>query len=97
MSTDKQDKVDDKKGGDDRTLTLKIGTPKGAFTADFAKTAKVTDVIEAAIKSKGLGGEPGDFEVFHGDQPLVPVARTLVSFGLKDGDELLVTAQGDGV
>ena len=87
----------DKPDKGDKTLTLKIGTPKGAFTAEFKKTATVLDVIKAAIQEKGLGGEPGDFEVFHGDNPLVPVERPLVSFGLNDGDELLVTAQGEGV
>ena len=87
----------DKGSKGDKTLTLNIGTPRGTFTAAFEKTAKVVDVIEAAIETKKLGGEPGDFEVFHGDQKLEPINRTLVSFGLNDGDQLLVTAQGEGV
>ena len=96
MSHEKEHNQGGKKGND-RTLSLKVGTPKGAFTAEFEKNAKVLDVIAAAIEVKELGGDPSDFEVYHGDQKLEPVTRTLISFGLKDGDELLVTAQGDGV
>lgn len=81
----------------DQALTLKIATPKGSFTATFDKNAKVSDVIEAAIDKKGLTGSASDFEVFHGEQELTPVNRPLVSFGLKDGNELLVTAAGEGV
>lgn len=85
-------KVDDK-----HSLTLRISTPKGPFTADFAKTAKVDDVIQAAITTKDLDGGADAFEVFHGDDPLTPTSRPLVSFGLKDGDKLLITATGSGV
>jgi hypothetical protein len=91
-------KDDDKnKGGHDHTLTLTIGTPKGPFTADFDKSAKVSDVIAAAIMRMNLSSAPEDFEVFHGDDEMKPVTRTLVSFGLKDGDKLLLAAQGEGV
>jgi hypothetical protein len=85
------------KDTDKQTLTLTIGTPKGTFTADFQKTAKVSDVIAAAIEKKGLAGSPSEFEVFFDETPLTPVDRTLVSFHLKDGDTLLVAAQGQGV
>lgn len=85
------------KNDDKNTLTLRVSTPKGPFTADFAKTAKVDDVIDAAIKTKGLDGSADAFEVFHGDDPLTPTSRPLVSFGLKDGDKLLLTATGSGV
>jgi len=90
-------KDDDKGHGRDDRLTLTIGTPKGPFTANFDKAAKVSDVIEAAIKRMKLSGAPEDFEVFHGEQELKPVTRTLVSFGLADGDKLLLAAQGEGV
>ena len=86
-----------KGGGSDNELTLTVATPKGAFTADFDKNAKVSDVIEAAINQLKLSGAPGDFELFNGDDALVPVSRTLVSFHLKDGDKLLLAAQGEGV
>ena len=81
----------------DKSVTLTIGTPNGSFTAEFPKTAKVSDVIEAAIATKGLSGNPESFEVFHGSTQLAPVTRTLVSFGLKDGDKLLLAAIGAGV
>ena len=93
MSKDDKDKAP----GHDNTLTLTVGTPKGPFTAEFHKTAKVSDVIAAAIERMKLSGAPEDFEVFHGDKELKPVTRTLVSFGLKDGDKLLLAAQGEGV
>ena len=87
----------EEKGGNDDELTLTVGTPKGPFTADFDKNAKVSTVIEAAIERMNLSGPPEDFEVFHGEVELKPVTRTLVSFGLQDGDKLLIAAQGEGV
>lgn len=81
----------------DDKLTLTIGTPKGPFTAEFDKTAKVSDVIDAAITRMKLSGAPEDFEVFHGEVELKPITRTLNSFGLADGDKLLLAAQGEGV
>ena len=87
----------DKGGGRSNELTLTVATPKGAFTADFDKNAKISDVIEVAIKQMKLSGAPGDFELFKGDEALVPVTRTLVSFHLTDGDKLLLAAQGEGV
>jgi hypothetical protein len=80
----------------DNEITLSISTSNGAFTATFAKTAKVADVIEAAIVAKNLD-RSDKFEVFKGEQALEPVERTLVSFHLQDGDELLVSATGSGV
>lgn len=78
-------------------LTLTIGTPKGSFTAVFRITAKVQDVIEIAIKKMGLEGAVDAFEVFHGEEPLTPITRTLESFHLKNGDKLLIAATGSGV
>lgn len=77
-----------KGGGHDDHVTLTVATPKGAFTADFDKNAKVFDVIEAAIKREKLTGTPSDFELFKGEESLTPTDRTLVSFHLKDGDQL---------
>ncbi len=86
-----------KGGGRDDDITLTIATPKGAFTADFDKNAKVSYVIEFAIEKKKLSGAPGDFELFKGEESLAPPTRTLVSFHLKDGDKLVLAAQGEGV
>lgn len=85
------------KQDDKKNLTLRVSTPKGSFTAEFAKTATVDDVIQAAITAKGLDGGADAFEVFHGDTPMAPSNRPLVSFGLADGDKLLITATGSGV
>jgi hypothetical protein len=84
------------KDDDKQLLTLKVGTPKGSFTADFPKTEHISGIITAAISTKQLGGAPGDFEVWKGETAL-DLNRTLVSYHLADGDTLLVTAQGSGV
>lgn len=77
-------------------ITLNIATPAGLFTETFAKTTKVEDVINAAIAAKKLDpGEPFEFS-FNGE-PLAPVDRPLVSFGLEDGANLDLVATGSGV
>ena len=77
-------------------VTVEVGTPKGLFTGTFPKTAKVADVIAAAVDSLGL--ERGDtLELVQNGQPLQPVERTLVSFGLAGTVQLELVATGDGV
>lgn len=77
-------------------VTLEVGTPKGLFTGIFAKTAKIADVIAAAVDSLGLDG--GDtLELIYNGQPLQPVQRTLVSFGLSGTVQLELVATGSGV
>ena len=62
-------------------VTVEVGTPKGLFTGTFPKTAKIADVIDAAVNSLGL--DRGDtLELVHNGQSLTPIERTLVSFGL---------------
>lgn len=82
---------------DKQTLSVTVSSSKGAFKADFQKTATVADVIAAAITTQGLGGSADSFEVFLGDDALTPTTRPLVSFHVKDGDVLLVAPQGEGV
>src|SRR5207244_3529827 len=84
----RRNNMQDKK--DKHEITLTIGTPKGSFTAAFPKTSKVRDVIETAIKEMQLQGGVDTFELFQGDTLLAPIERPLVSFGLKDGDTLLL-------
>lgn len=81
----------------DKNLTLTVGTTNGSFTAEFPKTATVADVVAAAIKEKGLQGGADAFELFKGSEHLQPINRPLVSFGLADGDKLLLAATGSGV
>lgn len=77
-------------------VTVEVGTPKGLFTGTFPKTAKIEDVIAAAVNSLGL--ERGDtLELFHDGQPLKPAQRPLVSFGLAGTVQLELVATGDGV
>lgn len=77
-------------------VTVKVGTPKGLFTGIFAKTAKIAEVIAAAVSSLGLDG--GDLlELIHNGEILHPVQRTLVSFGLAGTVQLELVATGDGV
>ncbi len=77
-------------------ITLEIGTPKGLFTATFPKTAKVAEVIDAAVDAMGLDG--GDsLELVYNGEVLKPVQRTLVSFGLEGTVQLELVATGSGV
>lgn len=77
-------------------VTLQIGTPKGLFSGTFPKTAKVEDVIEAAVEAKGIdGGEA--LELVYNGEVLQPVQRTLVSFGLAGTVLLELVATGSGV
>jgi len=77
-------------------VTLEVGTPKGLFTGTFPKTAKVEDVIAAAVEAKGIdSGE--SLELVYNGQVLQPVQRTLVSFGLSGTVKLELVATGSGV
>lgn len=77
-------------------VTLEIGTPKGQFTGTFPKTAKVEDVIAAAVEAKGIdSGE--SLELVHNGEVLQPVQRPLVSFGLSGTVMLELVATGSGV
>lgn len=77
-------------------VTVEVGTPKGLFTGTFPKTAKIEDVIAAAVDSLGL--DRGDtLELVHDGQTLTPVERTLVSFGLAGTVQLELVATGSGV
>ena len=77
-------------------VTVEVGTPKGLFTGTFPKTAKIADVIDAAVNSLGL--DRGDtLELVHNGQSLTPAERTLVSFGLAGTVPLELVATGSGV
>jgi hypothetical protein len=81
---------------DHRTVTLEIATPKGVYSAEFDKTAKVQEVIAAVTTAQGL--ESGDLlELVHNGQVLQPIERPLVSFGLEGTVQLELVATGSGV
>lgn len=77
-------------------ITLEIATPSGIFTGNFAKTAKVKEVITAVIQQQGLPS--GDsFELVYNGSVLTPDERPLVSFGISGAAELELVATGSGV
>lgn len=80
----------------DKDLTLNILTPDGLFTETFDKTAKVQEVIDAVIK-KFKYASNGRYELHLEDGTVLDPHRTLVSYHLKDGDELVFTDLGIGV
>lgn len=85
-----------KPGHGDDEVTLEVGTPKGLFTGTFPVTAKIEDVIAAAVKAKDIdSGEA--LELVYNGQVLQPVQRTLVSFGLAGTVKLELVATGSGV
>src|SRR5262249_51878407 len=77
-------------------VVLEIATPNGVFTQTFPKTAKVEEVIAAAVAAQHLAA--GDaFDLVHNGVVLQPKQRTLVSFGLAGTVELELVAIGSGV
>lgn len=77
-------------------VTVEVATPKGMFSGSFHKTAKIKDVIAAAVTSLGLDTTES-LELVHNGQVLQPVERTLVSFGLSGKVQLDLVATGSGV
>jgi hypothetical protein len=82
----------------DPTLEITIQTTRGSRNFAFAKTTKISEVIQTVVEAFGFA--PGDeFQlVFSSDpsQPLQP-ERPLVSYGIEDGTVLVLTSIGSGV
>jgi len=83
----------------DALITLTITTTRpGAFTQDFPKTAKVSEVIEAARVHFGLAaGDRYDLALSSNLSEILDHNRTLVSYHLTDGTGLTLTWTGSGV
>ena len=82
----------------DPTLEITIQTTRGSRTFSFAKTTKVSEVIDTAVKEFGFA--PGDqFQLVLSSDPSQPLQpeRPLVSFGIHDGAVLVLTSIGSGV
>ena len=82
----------------DRTLEIVIQSTRGSKKFSFSKETKVAEVIENAIGVFGFA--PGDkFELVLATNPGEPLRpeRTLVSYHIKSGDVLILTAIGGGV
>lgn len=83
---------------DKQTLSVTIQTGRGSDTHEFDKTAKVEDVITWAIERFGLStSEPWELARQGGDEGPLQPQRPLVSYGVEDGDVLIVSAAGGGV
>lgn len=86
------------KSRSDKEITLTITTTRGTFKGTFSKTAKVQDVINEVKSEFDLSGN-GDFELVLEDKEedeLNP-NRTLVSYGLEDEVNLILTMGGKNV
>lgn len=77
-------------------ITLEIATPNGVFTHTFLKTARVEDVIAAAVAAQHLA-EGDAFDLVNNGEVLQPKQRPLVSFGLHGTVKLELVATGSGV
>lgn len=89
-------KPDDRKP--DNQLSVKIRTTQGTWSTDFPTTTKVEDVIKATMQHFGFAPN-GQYELRLEREPNTPVKpeRTLVSYGMKDGDVLIFTDLGIAV
>ncbi len=80
----------------DQELTLIIKTTQGEWKTTFDKNTKVADVIEAVRQHFGFSPE-GRYELHLSNGEVMMKERTLVSYGLKDGDHLIFTDLGAAV
>ena len=81
----------------DQNLMVVITSPRGRWEANFPKTAKVIEVVEAVRQHFGF--EPGAFLLrLERTGETLASERPLVSYGITDGESLLfVPEMGSGV
>lgn len=81
----------------DQNRLITVLTPDGNYEGTFPKTAKIQDVINAVIQEFGYA-QNGRYELQLSDsgEALAP-NRTLVSYQIKDGDQLVFTDLGTAV
>lgn len=82
----------------DKDLTINIKTTRGKWETTFSKTTKIQEVIQAVIQHFGFATN-GNYELrleSDPDNALKP-ERPLVSYGIKDGDNLIFTDLGVAV
>jgi hypothetical protein len=86
-------------GQDDRKdVDVAIQTTRGSKQFTFSKETKISEVIAKVVAAFGFA--PGDhFQLVSKTNPGEPLKpeRTLVSYGIKSGDVLILTAVGSGV
>jgi len=82
--------------GHDNELNIVIESTQGNWEAAFAKTAKVSEVIEATRQHFGFSQE-GKYQLKLSSGETMKPERTLVSYHLKDGDHLTFVDLGVAV
>jgi hypothetical protein len=81
----------------DAIITLTING-RGTLTKDFPKTAKISEVIEAARIAFNLAaGDRFELVVASNPNEILEPQRTIVSYHLTDGTVLTLTWIGSGV
>lgn len=83
----------------EKDLKITIQTPKGSWNdAIFDKTSKISDVINAIIEHFGFSRE-GKYQLVKKSEPSKPLEphRTLVSYGIKNGEVLVFLDLGVAV
>ena len=81
-----------------KTITLNVTTTRGSASFTCLKTDKVSDLIQKVREHFELTGD-GQFTLIRDSngEELTPQTRTLVSFGLQDGEGLTLTGGGTNV
>lgn len=80
----------------DDQLTISVATSRGKADFTFSKTTKVEEVINKIRDHFGL--TDGDFDLLpEGGDDALNEDRPLVSFGIEDGDEFILTGGGTNV
>lgn len=81
----------------DSAITIVVVTSRGREDFTFSKTAKIEDVIAKVREHFELTGE-GTFELIREeDSETLDGNRPLVSYGIEDGDEFILTSGGRNV
>lgn len=83
---------------DKKDLTIRIETTQGSWESTFSKTTKIQEVIQAVVHHFGFSPN-GHYELRLASDPdnALKNERTLVSYGLSDGDILIFTDLGIAV
>lgn len=85
-------------GRPDHDVTVLISAPDEDRKFTFPKTAKISEVLAAAVKAFGLDPN-GVYTLALVDKPAEKLDphRTLVSYKIEDGSKLLLSSKAGGV
>jgi hypothetical protein len=82
----------------DKNLDLNIKTTRGSKQFSFPKQTKVEEVIRQVVSTFGFAaGDSFQLVLAGNPQEALQAERTLVSYHLTDGTNLILTAIGSGV